>query len=126
MNYQVFQNSICRPLFVLFLLAIVFYVLRFSVSDNHFGIFKFVFLGTDHLTWRGGYGFLFHSEIFFRTTQELEYLFFLLWISFQNITLGYMTKTLNHIIFFFHHQNQNIFFSNIGKQNIFLEKKPSS
>ena len=25
----------------------------------------------------GGYGFLFHSEIFFWTTQELEYLFFL-------------------------------------------------
>jgi hypothetical protein len=26
---------------------------------------------------KGGYGFLFRSEIFFRTTQELEYLFFL-------------------------------------------------
>jgi hypothetical protein len=26
---------------------------------------------------RGGYGFLFRSEFFFRTTQELEYLFFL-------------------------------------------------
>ena len=25
----------------------------------------------------GGYGFLFRSEFFFRTTQELEYLFFL-------------------------------------------------
>ena len=32
----------------------------------------------------------------------------------QNLTLGYMTKTLNQIIFFF---------SNIGNQNIFLEKK---
>ena len=34
-------------------------------------------LGTDHLTWKGGggYGFLFRSEFFFRTTQELEYLF---------------------------------------------------
>jgi hypothetical protein len=27
---------------------------------------------------KGGYGFLFRSEFFFRTTQELEYLFFLL------------------------------------------------
>jgi hypothetical protein len=38
-----------------------------------------VTLGTDHLTWRGGggYGFLFRSEFFFRTTLELEYLFFL-------------------------------------------------
>jgi hypothetical protein len=33
-----------------------------------------------------------------------------------------MTKTLNQIIFVFLHQNQNIFFSNIGNQNIFLEK----
>ena len=37
-------------------------------------------------------------------------------------TVGYMTKTLNQIIFFFLHQSQNIFFSNIGNQNIFLEK----
>jgi hypothetical protein len=42
----------------------------------------------------GGYGFLFHSEIFFRTTQELEYFFVV-----ANLTLGYMTKTLNQIIF---------------------------
>ena len=41
---------------------------------------------------------------------------------FQNLTLGYMTKTLNQIFFFFLHQNQNIFFSNTGNQNIFLEK----
>ena len=34
-----------------------------------------------------------------------------------------MTKTLNQIICFFLHQNQNIFFSNIGNHNIFLEKK---
>jgi hypothetical protein len=33
-----------------------------------------------------------------------------------------MTKTLNQIIFLFLHQNQNIFFSNIGNQNIFLEQ----
>ena len=72
-----------------------------------------------------GYGFLFHSEFFFRTTRELELFFFCRAkreFFFQNVTLGYMTKTLNHIIFFFLHQNQNIFFSNIGNQNIFLEK----
>jgi hypothetical protein len=34
-----------------------------------------------------------------------------------------MTKTLNQIIIFFLHQIQNIFFSNFGNQNIFLEKK---
>ena len=63
------------------------------------------------------YGILFCSEIFFPTTQELEYLF-----SPQNLTLGQMTKTLNQI-FFFLHQNQNIFFSNIGNQNIFFQKE---
>ena len=74
---------------------------------------------------QGGYGFLFRSEFFFRTTQELEYLFFCRAkrkFFFQNLTLCYMTKILNHI-FFPLHQNQNIFFSIIGNQNIFLEKK---
>ena len=69
---------------------------------------------------------MFRSEFFFRTTQELEYLFFLsrkARIFIQNLALGYMTKTLNQIIFFFLNQNQNIFFSYIGIQNIFLEKK---
>jgi hypothetical protein len=45
----------------------------------------------------------FRSEFFFRTTRELEYLFFLsrkARIFFQNSTLGYMTKTLIQIIFF--------------------------
>ena len=51
----------------------------------------------------GGYGFLFRSEKIFRTTPELEYLFFCRTkreIFFQNLTLGCMTKTLNQIIFF--------------------------
>ena len=76
----------------------------------------------------GVYVFLFRSEKLFRTTRELEYFFLvqnvtLGYIFFQNLTLGYMTKTLNQIISFFLHQNQNIFFSNIGNQNIFLKKK---
>ena len=67
------------------------------------------------------------SEFFFRTTRELEYLFFLsrkAWFFFlQNSTIGYMTKTLNQIILFSFHLNQNIFFSNNGNQNIFFRKK---
>ena len=51
-----------------------------------------------------GYGFLFRSEFFFRTTRELEYFFFFHCakreIFFQNLTLIYMRKTLNHINFF--------------------------
>ena len=56
-----------------------------------------------------GYGFLFRSEFFFRATQELEFYFFCRArreFFFQNLSLGYMTKTLNQI-FFFLHQNQN-------------------
>ena len=52
-----------------------------------------------------GYGFLFRSEKFFRTTRELEFFFFFFYcakreIFFQNLTLIYMRKTLNQIIFF--------------------------
>ena len=68
-------------------------------------------LGTDHLTCRGGGGMVIcctKCEIF---SQNLM------------LSLGYMTKTLNHI-FFFLHQNQKKISSNIGNQNIFLEKKP--
>ena len=64
----------------------------------------------------GGYGFLFRSEKRFRTTRELEYFIFFVVQStnfvFKNITLDYMTKTLNQIFFFLDHN-----------QNIFLEKK---
>ena len=71
---------------------------------------------------KGGYGYLFRSEFFFRTTQELEYLFFCRAkreIFSQNLTLGYMTKTLNQIFvfpppkseyFFQHHWESEIFF----------------
>ena len=51
----------------------------------------------------GGYGFLLRSKIF----------------SPQNLTLGYMTETLNQIIFFFLHQKSEYFF----QQYSFLEKK---
>ena len=46
---------------------------------------------------------MFCSEISFRTTRELESFFFVAQSAiffFRNSTLGYMTKTLNQIIFF--------------------------
>ena len=80
-------------------------------------------LGTDHLTCKGGgYGFLFRSEIFFRTTRELEY-FFLSRNLFPEFNIGLYDKN-SESDFFFLHQNQNIVFSNIGNQNIFLETPP--
>ena len=45
---------------------------------------------------KGGYGFLFRSDFFYRTTQKLEYLYFLSrkgQFFFQYLTLGYITKT---------------------------------
>ena len=70
---------------------------------------------------RGGYGFLFGSEIFFRTTQELEYLFFLSHkFFFQNLTLGYMTKTLNQIIFFFPPPKSEYFFQQHWESEYFF------
>jgi hypothetical protein len=63
---------------------------------------------------------------FFRTTRELEYLFCLprqARILFPEYNIRLYDKN-SESDFFFLHQNQNIFFSNIGNQNIFLEKKP--
>jgi hypothetical protein len=76
------------------------------------------------LAW-GGYGLLFRSEFFFRTTRELEYLFFLshkAQIFFPESNIRLYDKN-SESDFFFLHQNQNIFFSNIGNQNIFFRKK---
>ena len=73
----------------------------------------------------GGYGFLFRSEFFFRKTQELEYLFFMsrkARIFFPEFNIRLYDKNSESDHFFFLHQNQNIFFTNIGNQNIFLEK----
>ena len=71
------------------------------------------------------YGFLFRSEFFFRITRELEYLFFL-WRKarkfFPEFNIRFYDKNSESDYFSFLHQNQNIFFSNIGNQNIFLEK----
>ena len=63
---------------------------------------------------KGGYGFLFRSEFFFRTTQELEYFFSMSRNFFQNLTLSYMTKTLNQIIFFFSTKIRIFFSATLG------------
>ena len=80
----------------------------------------------------GGYGFLFRSEFFIRTTRELGYLFLLSGkarIFFPEFNIRLYDKNSESDYFFFLHQHQNIFFSNIGNQNIVLEKNhtpPSS
>ena len=102
-------------------------VLDLSLVSKRFGFRPHITHVRDRpFNLKGGYGFLFHSEFFFRTTQEFEYLFFLSrkarnYFPEFNITL--YDKNSESDFFFFLHQNQNIFFSNIGNQNIFLEKK---
>jgi hypothetical protein len=78
-------------------------------------------LGTDHLTLFQflTYGFLFRSEIFFRTTQELEHLIF-----FPELNIRLHDKNSESYYFFFPPPKSEFFFSNIGNQNIFLEKEP--
>ena len=69
--------------------------------------------------------FCFIQKFFFRTTQELEYLFFLSRIArnfVPQFNIRLYDKNSESDYFFFLHQNKNIFFSNIGNQNIFLEK----
>jgi hypothetical protein len=87
-----------------------------------------VLLNSITISGGGGYGFLFRLEIFFRTTRELEYLFFLsrearFFSPEFNIRL--YDKNCESDYFFSLDQNQNMLFSNIGNQNISLEKKHS-
>ena len=90
-----------------------------SLSYNRIGENNLHFLLRDRpFNLKGGLWFFVSFRIFFSDNPRVRIVFF-----FQNLTLGYMTKTLNQIIFFFLHQNYNIFFSNIGNQNIFLGKK---
>ena len=90
--------------------------------------FDHLYLGTGHLTCRrGGLRFFVSFRIFFSDNTRVRIFIFFCRAKreffFQNLTVGYMTKTLNQSIIFFLHQNQNIFFSNIGNQNIFFRKK---
>jgi hypothetical protein len=98
-----------------------------NVTEKNDDLCDIFDLGTDHLTCRGGYGFLFRSEFFFPTTQELELFFFVTQSTnffFQNLTLGYMTKTLNQIIFFPPPKSEYFFQQHWESEYFFLEKKP--
>jgi hypothetical protein len=63
---------------------------------------------------KGGYGFLFHSEFFFRTTRELEYLFILsrkARIFFPEFNIRLYDKNSESDYFFFLSTKIRIFFS---------------
>ena len=86
-----------------------------------------VTLGTNHLTWRGqGLWFLASFRIFFSDNTRVRIFFFCRAkreFLFQNLTLGYITKTLIRLFFFTPPKSEYFFQSNIGNQNILLEKK---
>jgi hypothetical protein len=65
----------------------------------------------------GGYGYLFRSEFFFWTTRELEFIFF------PEFNIRLYNKNSESDYYFFPPPKSEYFFSNIGNQNIFLEKK---
>jgi hypothetical protein len=68
--------------------------------------------------------FLFRSKKNFRTTQELEFFFFRAWreFFFHNLTLDYLTKTLNHY-FFFPPPKSEYFFQQHWESEYFFRKK---
>ena len=77
-----------------------------------------------NLKW-GGYGFLFRSEFFFLTTQELEYLFFLsrkARIFFPEFNIRLYDKNSESIIFFSSTKIRIFFSATLGIRIFFLEK----
>ena len=87
-------------------------------------------LGTDHLTCRGGgggYGLSFRSEIFFRTTRELEYLFFLsleVRFFFQEFNNKLYDKNSESNYSFFPPPKSEYFFQEHWVSEYFFRKKP--
>ena len=93
-----------------------------------FPIFCFVMDRPFNLKGGGGVmGFCFVQNFFFGQHKSSNiYLFCRAKreIFLKNSTSGYMTKTLNQIIVFCLHQNQNIFFQQHWESEYFFRKKP--
>jgi hypothetical protein len=78
-----------------------------------------ILLGTDHLTCREGYGFFFVQKYFFRTTRELEYIF---WIFFPQCNIRLYDKNFESD-FFFSSTKIRIFFQQHWESEYFFLKK---
>ena len=75
----------------------------------------------------GGYGFMFRSEIFFRTTQELEYLFILSRQArnfFPEFNIRLHDKNSESDFFFFPPPKSEYFFQQHWESEYFFRKKP--
>jgi len=76
---------------------------------------------------QGGYDFLFRSEFFFRTTRELEYLFFLSRIAqicFPEFNIRLYDKNSESDYFFFPPPKSEYFFQQHWESEYFFRKKP--
>ena len=74
----------------------------------------------------GGYGFLFHSESFFRTTRELEYLYFLSRKArnfFPEFNIRLYDKYSESDYFFFPPPKSEYFFQQHWESEYFFRKK---
>jgi hypothetical protein len=75
----------------------------------------------------GGYGFLFRSEFFFRTTRELEYLFILSRKArnfFPEFNIKLYGKNSESDYFFFPPPKSEYFFQQHWESEYFLGRKP--
>ena len=75
----------------------------------------------------GGYGFLFRSEKFFQTTQQLEYLFILLRKArnfFPEFNIRLYDKNSESDYFFFPPPKSGYFFQQHWESEYFFRKKP--
>ena len=68
----------------------------------------------------GGYGFLFRSEFFFQTTQELEYLFILSQIFFPEYNIRLYYKNSESDYFFFPPPKSEYFFQQHWESEYFF------
>jgi hypothetical protein len=74
----------------------------------------------------GGYGYLFRSEFFFRTTRELEYFIFLSRTArnfFQEFYIRFYDKNSESDYFFFHPPKSEYFFQQHWESEYFFRKK---
>ena len=78
--------------------------------------------GTNHITCRRGYGFLFHWEHFVRTTRELEYLCSLSQIFFPQFNIRLYDKNSESDFFFFSTKIRIFCSATLGIRIFFLEK----
>jgi hypothetical protein len=106
---HVWPSSLFTCLFFLDLNLLIFFLTDLSAAFRiilfkSFAASSTISLGTDHLTWRGGYGFLFRSEFFLPDNTRVRIFIFFVAQSaiffLQNSTLGYWQKLSIRLLFF--------------------------